>query len=411
MDLQSSSSLEKPLASTASTCAVTSTVRNPYLNAQRQAPKSDAEKEIESAEPKPEVPSRKDESRREELSDPIEEKKEEEHATAEPPPAASSNTTSSNNAQPPNTGLAYWERLPSKNLSQESAEILTVDECVKHSAMYRGRSVRVTGQLHQRAFVGDDIETPRQVLLELIDPTAAATTQSTQTTRIQMNTPSKANTANTPGKSLPLLSASKTPNSTFKTPYKTPLKTPLKTLGPARRPGSGSVLLSSNSSTKTPRSSLLSAKRKRPWFATTTATSAKKKTPPKADPRCILKVLVDPELPGLSTIAPSGASKVMVMGVILENGSIQARFVSLADPSTDMTLYMKAIQARRRFIYRRSVAVRGSMETKQEKGELSLTEAEGETTERSSLAMILGCGPPPYEQLQPQETTPSKRIQ
>ena len=386
-----SSSFKQPLAPT-------STVRNPYLNFRPPTvPPGEVDSiAVKDAEAKPEAPlgDCSNTSGQEDRRSPVEEKKEDEDATNRPPPPAPRPTSSPPTT--PNTGLAYWERLPSKNLSQASAEILTVDECVKHCLLYRGRAVRVTGQLHQRTFVGDDVETPRLVLLELLDPTPMATQASQY--RTSGSTPAKESTTHTPGKTSLPPSTSKTPTDTVKTTYKTPLKT----LGPARRPGSSigssSFTLLGNSSTKTPSSTILSEKRKRPWFATT---SARKKTPPKTAPRLLLKVLVDPALPRLDTIAPSGTSKVMVLGVILDSGWMQAQFVSLVDPRTDMSLYVTALQARRRHLYQRYKTLpRNSISSKAvESLDSSTTDVESTATDQSTC-LLLGCGPPPYENLE-----------
>jgi hypothetical protein len=68
--------------------------------------------------------------------------------------------------KPISTGnLEYWERLPSRNLSFGSAEILTVDECLTHASLYQQRAVRVTGLLKERGFLDD-----KTVVLELIHP-------------------------------------------------------------------------------------------------------------------------------------------------------------------------------------------------------------------------------------------------
>jgi hypothetical protein len=43
--------------------------------------------------------------------------------------------------------MPMWQRLPSRNLSFQSAEILTVTECLQHTNLssYLDRSVRLTG--------------------------------------------------------------------------------------------------------------------------------------------------------------------------------------------------------------------------------------------------------------------------
>jgi hypothetical protein len=46
--------------------------------------------------------------------------------------------------------LPMWQRLPSRNLSFQSAEILTVTECLQHFPLYAERSVRVTGSILEK---------------------------------------------------------------------------------------------------------------------------------------------------------------------------------------------------------------------------------------------------------------------
>jgi hypothetical protein len=48
--------------------------------------------------------------------------------------------------------MPMWQRLPSRNLSFQSAEILTVTECLQHTnlSVYADRSVRVTGSILER---------------------------------------------------------------------------------------------------------------------------------------------------------------------------------------------------------------------------------------------------------------------
>lgn len=353
--------------SSSGTTPVPNGIRNPYMNPPRRdmdaAPMPQQGSTVaDEAQPDRNVAPEKEES-----SNLVEEKKDDENAGTKIPPSATGTSSSFGDPSKPNQGLAYWERLPSRNLSLGSAEILTVDECVRHSALYQGRAVRVTGQLHQRTFVGGgDTATPRQVLLELIDPCSIA--QQPRATPVKPST--TPSTPVTPG--------------TIENSYKTPLKT----LGPRRSSGNPSLL--GNLSSQTPGSALTSNKRKRPLVHV----SARKKTPPKSEPRLLLKVIADPELPRLATIAPCGASKVMVMGVLLENGWVQARFVSLVDPSTDMALYVDSLQARRTYLYRRYKELT-------EAGTLQPAKSESPETP----VLILGCGPPPYDCLEEQDAT------
>lgn len=262
----------------------------------------------------------------------------------------------------PNTGLAFWERLPSKNLTFGPAEILTVKECCKHFSLYEGKAVRVTGQLRQRGFVGDDVTAPRQVFLELIEPTSFEGFGSGSKSR-RISAPS--HPATTPAKS----SLSSTLGAQ-KTPFKTP------TLG-LRNPILG---ISTGKSS-------LSKRRKRPWFGT----SAIKQTPPKCDTSATfyLKVLVDPELPHLSDIVPSGATKVTVIGTLVENGTLQARLVVKLDSTMNMELYAISLQSRRRYLYRRHVRLREEV----------ASGGGDQTTNEGGESLIQGCGPPPYKEL------------
>eukprot|EP00934_Nitzschia_sp_Nitz4_P001415 Nitzschia sp. Nitz4//scaffold15_size197535//15972//17117//NITZ4_001551-RA/size197535-processed-gene-0.49-mRNA-1//-1//CDS//3329537634//1415//frame0 len=291
--------------------------------------------------------------------------------------------------QPGNAGLAPWERQQSKGLSFDPAEILTVDECVTHAALYTGKAVRVTGQLHQRSLDGKDAT--RHVLLELIEPLGLAMTGNSSSPPQPTRTPAKT----------PLQPSSMTPDSRVSpinvptTTTATPFKTPSKTLGPRRAPPSSSNSLF-RSSNKRPGPLLSSTKRKKPWFGVPTS-SHKKPPPPPTPPRLVLKVLVDPLLPGISSIAPSGASKVMVMGTLSENGVLEARFVSLLPPNTDMKLYMDGLWTRRRFLFHRYYHNHPSVGMGQPPHDVPA----GNTI----VVPLLGCGPPPYASLQQQIPT------
>lgn len=293
----------------------------------------------------------------------------------------------------PNTGLAYWQRLPSKNLTFGSAEILTVEECIKYRVLYRGRPVRVTGHLHHRSFTenNDDATKRLQVLLELIhiettilSPSTASSSSSSGLAKSK--TPIKVGTysAITPAKSS-IPTASHTMSS-----QKSPMKTP--TLG-LRRP----LLKSGDGGGGGGTGLLLSSKRKRPWFSTT---KSNRKDPPNkpATPTgpMLLKVLVDPELPNLSDITPSGGTtKVMVIGTMLDDGSIQARFVVLTDVRLDMNLYVTALIRRRRFLYQRH---HHRLQQQQQEPQEAMPEHPSPTKDctQQDDQLIQGCGPPPY---------------
>lgn len=62
--------------------------------------------------------------------------------------------------------LPVWQRLPSRNLSFGSAEILTVAECFRHASLFCDKSVRITGKLlHRHVHLSDGM-----VSLVLGDP-------------------------------------------------------------------------------------------------------------------------------------------------------------------------------------------------------------------------------------------------
>ncbi len=320
---------------------------------------------------------------------------------------ASSNTTTAP-LPTPNTGLAYWERLPSNNLTFGSAEILTVEECVKYKDFYRGRAVRVTGLLRRRGFVEQPHQDLPQVTLELVHiettrpsfPRTADKTPVKQTMHPTTPTNSKSSS----------LSDSK--GSSHQGPFKTPT-----TLG-----GAGvqnSLVRNVGNSTN-----VLSSKRKRPWFATTNNNSNKKSPLPPSrlskpsittttttSPELfLLQVLVDPELPHLSELVPSETTKVTVWGTMLEDGSIQARFVNLVDAQMDMNLYMTALLRRRRWLYQRHHKQQQQQQLVQPASTPSspsgpiqprgTKDSSGTKEEKvEETILIQGCGPPPYEKL------------
>ena len=120
----------------------------------------------------------------------------------------------------------------------------------------------------------------------------------------------------------------------------------------------------------------------------------------------LLQVLVDPELPHLSELVPSGTTKVTVWGTMLEDGSIQARFVNLVDAQMDMNLYMIALLRRRRWLYQRHHKEQQQQQQRDQpspqpppnprntEDPAALKEEKVEET-----MLIQGCGPPPYEKL------------
>ncbi len=87
-------------------------------------------------------------------------------------PAAAPSLNKENRPQP--NELAYWERLPSRNVSFTPAEILTVTECLNDeiAKLYceQGHSVRITGILERRC-INDD----NKIELQVKDPKSTST--------------------------------------------------------------------------------------------------------------------------------------------------------------------------------------------------------------------------------------------
>ena len=329
--------------------------------------------------------------------------------TKEEGPTNASNNTASTPLSTPNAGLAFWERLPSNNLTFGSAEILTVEECVKHKDLYRGRGVRVTGLLRRRGFVEQQEQELPQVTLELVHIETTAPSSA----RIPNKTPVKPSMhPTTPTTSKSSSSLSESMASSHRGPFKTPttlMQNPL-----VRNQGN-------------PPTNTLSSKRKRPWFASTNNNS-NKKSPPLPPSRLLsrpstttttplpelflLQVLVDPELPRLSELVPSETTKVTAWGTMLEDGSIQARFVNLVDAQMDMNLYVTALLRRRRWLYQRhhkqqqqqlQQLVQPAPAPSSPSGPIpprSTEDPPGTKEEKvEGTILIQGCGPPPYEKL------------
>ena len=100
--------------------------------------------------------------------------------------------------QPP-----YWERLPSRNVSFTSAEILTITECLKEdqyiAKLYyeEGRSVRVTGILQHRSFRPFEDSTNSSIIVEMDIKDPITTTTKAEADRLRAND-SRVATASTP---------------------------------------------------------------------------------------------------------------------------------------------------------------------------------------------------------------------
>ena len=84
--------------------------------------------------------------------------------------AGAGSATAATNTSSSSTHTPYWERLPSRNVSFGSAEILTVTECIEHAPLYENRSVRVTGLVHHRSFLPGRGPDDVIIQLELKDP-------------------------------------------------------------------------------------------------------------------------------------------------------------------------------------------------------------------------------------------------
>jgi hypothetical protein len=220
----------------------------------------------------------------------------------------------------------YWQRLPSQNLSFGSSEILTVDECITHATLYQGRSIRTTGLLQQRLCDGE----AETVVLELVHPLS-----------------------NTQGRYC-----------TTKTPLKRPLQVLPKSI---QKPG-------------------FVRKRKRPWFAGTPKVKSATAVPGKmksatAVPAKRLKAVVDLKMLDLDELLV-GSTIVMVIGTILQNGTVQVRIVHKMN-HFDMTFFTNSLNARRKLIYQKY-----QQQTSQSPNQQS--------QQADQSAPIHGCGPPPY---------------
>jgi hypothetical protein len=288
---------------------------------------------------------------------------------------------------------SFWERLPSRNVSFGSAEILTVTECIQHAALYQNRAIRVTGLLHQRRFLpGANDDDELIVQLELLDPLTIPTHPSSSGRQRHSTSqrPSLAGRSSSTG----LLKPSSTPKSSSLSNnnhrLSTAAKSPATLLGPSS---------SSSLSTRT---------QSKPWFANTgskgrpssssssslggilrSRPSSATKPPPRVN---LLKVMVDPSMPRLDQAVVG--SMVMVIGTIVQvqqqqqehtnNAEVTKEKDSISDsvplsnrrnndstlppppiyyklearilqilPQADLTMFGAALQARRKALYLR----------------------------------------------------------
>eukprot|EP00980_Cylindrotheca_fusiformis_P011827 scaffold2816_cov121-Cylindrotheca_fusiformis.AAC.43 len=124
-------------------------------------------------------------------------------------------------------------------------------------------------------------------------------------------------------------------------------------------------------------------KRKRPWFGG--GTPKLKSNVTVARPRH-LKVVADVAMPGLDQFLV-GSTIVMVIGTVMQNGSIQARIIKKMN-QFDLTMYENSLNARRKMIFQQHL-----MRTNQLPSE--------ESNQFHQSTPIHGCGPPPYTKFLP----------
>ena len=303
--------------------------------------------------------------------------------------------------------LNYWQRLPTQTISFGSAEILSVEECITHTSLYKGRSIRTTGILQERSIQGDPAT---HIVLELIDPLTKSASAVVDSLRALDKRPVQSRpwigSKNTPkqlgsGKTMLHRPIQATPKSAITTkrvgsgsgrllvgtPFRRPFQaTPLTSskLGQKQQGSSRSICTPlGNLSQKTPTSNITPkqgflGKRKRPRLSMASS-STKKAVPPRK-----LKILVDLNIPRLDQL--TRGSMVMVIGIVLQSGTVQARMVQLVN-NFDATFYNNSLAARRELLYR-------DYQNRQKK--LQTSESAKEVQQCDDTGPILGCGPPPY---------------
>ena len=291
-------------------------------------------------------------------------KEQPEQSVKSPSRNASETKLSSSTSSALSSKSEYCKRLPSQQVSFGSAEVLTVAECLQHGNLYQNRSVRVTGILSQRGFQNGE-----NVTLDLMDPVGSEQT----TRRWTMFT----NNYNIRGTTTP----SRPPTNTIRSG------------SVARRPGFH----------KSSEGSMVAGK-KRPLSAT---------TPMIETQQHYLRILADPlYVSHLDTC--SEKNLIMVMGTLMclegdvDNQSgfcVQARWVQNVD-QTDMTLYTKALLARRKMLFRRYYHPLQSIPGAPLEADQEGTSIEGKVQDpaTSDRLPLQGCGPPPYDALLQDET-------
>jgi len=348
--------------------------------------------------------------------------------------------------------LAYWERLPSRNLSFGSAEILTVTECIQHARLYQDRSVRVTGLLHHRCYLPGSGTEDVIVQLELKDPHLQSQTQQPHSRSSSTGTMNRG--------------CSRGLSTSFNT-----VQPQRPSIGRRNRLSTGNRRLSTGSSLVS-KSSLGS--RKRPWFATTSSrttnlstgrrsstgntstrtslsiTNSRSSTNAVSSKSSVLKVLVDPCMPHLDTAVVGSFVTVIGQVVAIDKGKddinddddedkesneveprlqnpqlqpqnqegtepqvltpvykVNARLLQILPKNgSDMSLFQRALHARRKSMYQRyhhtAQSSSSSSSTGQphpQKNHHDLSEAVSNTTEtpKQQVLLLHGCGPPPYD--------------
>ena len=201
------------------------------------------------------------------------------------------------------SSTTYWQRLPSQSFSFESAEILTVQECVTHAAIYRNKAIRTTGLFVQR-----DLSEKGQVLLKLRHP-------------IQPK------------------------------PFKSIV------------PGNQRPRVNTIRSTMSSKQGLLDRKRTRPgvggklFSKLSPAVQQSRSLHDDISGELLLVVEVDPGLPGLGGLVV-GSSMVMVIGTLQEDRTVLARIVRILE-HFDAARHDACLNARRRMIYKKHLQHQG----------------------------------------------------
>lgn len=360
-------------------------------------------------------------------------------AAAEAAGSETKNTTSYSTYTP------YWERLPSRNLSFGSAEILTVTECLVHSTLYQNKPVRVTGLVHRRSFLPGRGPDNVIVQLELKDPLLLAAPSSSSSARSAASL--------TRGRSSSLPSVRRSSGGGISGGASVSTATPAAKRLPSL----------SSSSAHLPGSSI--GKRKRPWFVTGTSggggignlrrrRSSLKSTAPtltnddglvgglhdrsRGVTTTVLKILVDPRLPQLDAVVVD--SFVTVIGTMITATSmdddedanlgggasippdssakhgndtkhaigsqshcvvhkLEARLVQSVpkDQGTDMTLLRMALEERRRMVYQKYCQQRKGQDHPNQSSVGGKNAVFTKNEISAEVFPLQGCGPPPYD--------------